>query len=313
MVRDVRDIANKAKRHQVFSKLKHEKHQERAKSRRKRQRERAALGEDAPPIPEAKTQDNQRLGDNTIVQPDDEEVLADVGRDEFSHPGQQTPKILVTTCIKPSRHMFDFVGEIMKVFPNSFYYKRGTYDIATVLEFAKKKGFFTDVMVLTEHRKRPYKMILSHLPEGPTAVFRIRKLVLTRQIKGHGVVTDHNPELILNRFTTRLGHRVGRMVASLFPRSPQFTGRRVVTFHNQRDFIFMRQHRYVFEETDGSAANVHGVDKDMKVRVRLQELGPRLTLKLVQLQEGTFDSQFAEFEWIRKKKDEEMQRRKFAL
>lgn len=34
------------------------------------------------------------------------------------------------------------------------------------------------------------------------------------------------------------------MFAALFPHDPQFKGRRVVTFHNQRDFVFFRHHRW---------------------------------------------------------------------
>lgn len=48
---------------------------------------------------------------------------------------------------------------------------------------------------------------------------------------------------ILNSF---LGFFVTfRLIQSLFPQDPNFRGRRVVTFHNQRDFIFFRHHRYV--------------------------------------------------------------------
>ena len=67
-------------------------------------------------------------------------------------------------------------------------------------------------------------------------------------VQGHGRATEHKPELILNNFGTRLGRRVGRMFASLFCQDPTFKGRRAITFHNQRDFIFFRHHRYVFEE-----------------------------------------------------------------
>lgn len=56
--------------------------------------------------------------------------------------------------------------------------------------------------------------------------------------------TEHCPEVILNNFTTRLGHSIARMFAALFPQDPQFVGRQVATFHNQRDFIFFRFHRY---------------------------------------------------------------------
>ena len=36
----------------------------------------------------------------------------------------------------------------------------------------------------------------------------------------------------------------------MFPLDPQFRGRRVVTVHNQRDFLFVRHHRYIFEDTN---------------------------------------------------------------
>ncbi|KAI9181804.1 hypothetical protein LWI28_018762 [Acer negundo] len=78
---------------------------------------------------------------------------------------------------------------------------------------------------------------------------------------------------------------------------------RVATLHNQRDFIFFRHHRYIFEskEIKGSDSNVKKV-KDAKgekitqerVIARLQECGPRFTLKLISLQHGTFDTKGGE-------------------
>lgn len=56
--------------------------------------------------------------------------------------------------------------------------------------------------------------------------------------------------------------------------------------HNQRDFIFFRHHRYIFDEEFKS--------------VNLQEIGPRFTLRLEKLQHGTFDNQFGEMEWLSK-------------
>jgi hypothetical protein len=58
--------------------------------------------------------------------------------------------------------------------------------------------------------------------------------------QGHGRAARAKPELVLNNFGTRLGHRAGRMLASLFHQDPQFRSRQVATFHNQRDFIFFR-------------------------------------------------------------------------
>ena len=70
-----------------------------------------------------------------------------------------------------------------------------------------------------------------------------------------------------------------------------------------------RHHRYIFEKqkkkgTDGQPPTA--------VISRLQELGPRFTLKLRSLQKGTFDSKYGEFEWVRKP-ELSKSRRKFAL
>lgn len=61
------------------------------------------------------------------------------------------------------------------------------------------------------------------------------------------------------------------MFAQLFPSLPQFRGRQVATLHNQRDFLFFRRHRYAF--TSPTSA-------------KLQEIGPRFTLKLRWMRKG---------------------------
>jgi len=90
------------------------------------------------------------------------------------------------------------------------------------------------------------------------------------------------------------------MLGALFHHDPEFRGRRAVTFHNQRDYIFFRHHRYEFS-------------KEGK-RVKLRELGPRFTLKLRSLQEGTFDSKTGDYAWIISNKRHAMEsRRRFFL
>jgi len=155
------------------------------------------------------------------------------------------------------------------------------------MQFAINREF-TDVMVFVEKSGEPRYLIVSHLPEGPTATFRLTSVKLNKEIFNHGNVTSHMPEVILNNFDTRLGHRIGRMLAVLFPQKPQFVGRRVVTFHNQRDFVFFRHHRYIFNE-NGSKAS-------------LQEIGPRFTIKLRTLQRGIFDPTQGEIEYLWKPK-----------
>ncbi|RYG54276.1 hypothetical protein EON66_07395 [archaeon] len=79
----------------------------------------------------------------------------------------------------------------------------------------------------------------------------------------------------------------------------EFEGRRVCTFHNQRDFIFFRQHRYIFND-DGTG-------------VRLQELGPRFTLKLKYILAGACNMRMGEYEWFHKRHQLETSKRKFEL
>ncbi|PRQ33243.1 putative anticodon-binding, Brix domain-containing protein [Rosa chinensis] len=166
-----------------------------------------------------------------------------------------------------------FIEELLSVIPNAQYYKRDTYDL---------KNFQVVSYVRMDYLQAPNGFLLS-----PTFF---------------------------------------RLIQSLFPQEPNFSGRRVVTFHNQRDFIFFRHHRcasfaifsscsdpflylYIFETKETKQAEVKGKNtKDSKVDTiteakpfaRLQECGPRFTLKLISLQHGTFDPRGGEFEWVHK-------------
>ncbi|KAM5583454.1 hypothetical protein ABKV19_003380 [Rosa sericea] len=213
--------------------------------------------------------------------------------DEFSAvlKRESNPKILITTCRFNSSRGPAFIEELLSVIPNAQYYKRGTYDLKKIIEYANKKEF-TSLIVVHTNRREPDALLIIGLPNGPTAHFKLSKLVLRKDIKNHGNPTIHEPELVLNNFTTRLGHRIGRLIQSLFPQEPNFRGRRVVTFHNQQDFIFFRHHRYIFETKETKQAEVKGKKtKDSKANAiteakpfaRLQECGPRFTLKLISL------------------------------
>ena len=64
----------------------------------------------------------------------------------------------------------------------------------------------------------------------------------------------------------------------------------------QQPTLTFQQHRYVFVN-----------DK----KARLQEIGPRFTLKLKSLQKGTFSAHHGEFVWVYKKEHETSRRRFF--
>lgn len=174
---------------------------------------------------------------------------------------------------------------VQAVFPSAVFHKRNGHALKKIVEHATEAGF-TDVVVVNEDNKVINGMIVTHLPHGPTAMFKLSSVVLNQDIKGHGKPTDHKPELVLNNFSTRLGCRIGRMFGSLFCQDPNFRGRRVVTFHNQRDFIFFRHHRYAFEETDKTKLQTHvssKTGKKSKVQTSEVVVQPRLQVRLIAL------------------------------
>ncbi|XP_037259634.1 ribosome production factor 1 [Falco rusticolus] len=296
----VSEIKNKQRRHFMFLRWKQQQRKEKLAAKKKRRKEREALGDKAPPKAVPKTIENQRVYDETTVDPNDEEVAFDEATDEFApyFNRQTVPKILITTSDRPRGRTVRFCEQLATVIPNSHVYYRRGLALKRIIPQCIARDF-TDLIVINEDRKIPNGLVLSHLPDGPTAHFRMSSVRLRKEIKRRGKdPTEHVPEVILNNFTTRLGHSIGRMFAALFPHDPQFIGRQVATFHNQRDYIFFRFHRYIFKS---------------EKKVGIQELGPRFTLKLRSLQKGTFDSKFGEYEWIHKRREMDTSRRKFHL
>ena len=196
-----------------------------------------------------------------MVRPDDEEVAGEDSFDEFSahFSGAVPPRTMVTTSAGASEQLLSFLEEILLILPNSEYRKRGSVPIKEIVDACASRGF-TNLLVFTEKARGPPPQCLpreprepmlpltSHprctltphwraqakvaksmwmikLPHGPTAHFKLTSIVLPKRIAGHGRPTAHRPELILNHFSTRLGHRLGRMLATLFPHDPQFKGR----------------------------------------------------------------------------------------
>ncbi len=313
-------IQNKLKRSEMYAKYLLDKKAAKRQSRIQREKEAEALGEDeaARKRLTPRTLDNTREVEETTVQPDDEEILADEAEDEFApyFSDEIRPKILLTTRPCPSAELFHFISDLMRFIPQLYYYPRKSYSEKEICTFGSNRKF-THLIVLSEKSKVCNGMMISHLRPsmagnclgGPTAFFKVSNVIPSTDVPNNGSATSHVPELNLHGFTTRLGHRAGRFLGSLFPHNAQFQGRQVATFHNQRDFIFVRHHRYVFEE----GPHINKDNGKKKTKARLQELGPRFTLKMRWLQEGTFDTQFGEYEWFHKRKEMDTTRRKFHM
>ncbi|QOU18034.1 hypothetical protein BRETT_001476 [Brettanomyces bruxellensis] len=266
----LKKIKNKQLRSQIYGEMKKQEEKEKLKLRRERRKEELEH-------PELK---EKRLTENVPATIDskrvfDETVNAQVeGQDDFEEyfkNPEKDPKILLTTNAHAHKQAYEFAAMLVEIIPNTTFVKRKRqYSMKDMAKYCTHREF-THLIVINEDKKEVNGMTLIHLPEGPTFYFSINSLVKRKQITGHGSPTDHIPELILNNFTTRLGKTVARLFHSLFPHRPEFQGRQVITLHNQRDYIFFRMHRYIFQENK---------------RVGLQELGPEFTLRLRRIQKG---------------------------
>jgi ribosome production factor 1 len=223
----------------------------------------------------------------------------------FTDGPPPTPKILITTGLNSTLH--DQAETLTDMFPNSVYIRRNAhryshkFSIREISKFASNRNF-TTVIVLNEDQKKPSGLTMVHLPVGPTFHFTISNWIDGKRLPGHGRATEHWPELILNNFRTPLGLLTAHLFRTLFPPQPEFEGRQVVTLHNQRDYIFVRRHRYVFREkreTEKAVVDANG--KEMVgaegIRTGLQELGPRFTLKLRRVDKGIQRASGQEWEW----------------
>lgn len=199
----------------------------------------------------------------------------------FDH--QPEPKILVTTSINSTLHTE--ADTLTSFFPNSTYIRRSAhahahkYSVREIAQFAAARDY-TAVVVLMQahHEKKPDGLDIIHLPTGPHFHFSVTNWVEGKKLPRHANDTGHYPELILNNFKTPLGILTAHLFKGMFPAAPELEGRQVLTLHNQRDYIFVRRHRYVFRDKRESEKPVLGGDgKPLKgvedVRVGMQEIG----------------------------------------
>ncbi|KAI5187014.1 ribosome production factor 1 [Nematocida homosporus] len=105
-----------------------------------------------------------------------------------------------------------------------------------------------------------------------TSSYSIVSFVLCRRLNG-AVDSGHMPELVFSNFDESENDQrtVSDIEHAFSEESPDFEGRQVVSFTKKRGFILCRKHRYIIRVAEA--------DEENKT-VRLEEIGPRLSLKL---------------------------------
>ena len=72
--------------------------------------------------------------------------------------------------------------ELAEAIPNAEYKSRRRFALKKVIPECVQHGI-TDLIVINENRDRPDALTLCHLPDGPTAVFKLRSVKLMKEIK----------------------------------------------------------------------------------------------------------------------------------
>jgi U3 small nucleolar ribonucleoprotein protein IMP4 len=126
----------------------------------------------------------------------------------------------------------------------------------------------TDLILVHEHRGQPDGLVISHLPQGPTAYFGLLNVVTRHDIKDRkamGKMSEAYPHLVLDNFSTTIGERTATILKHLFP-VPKPDSKRIITFANRDDYISFRHH--VYEKPGGPKS------------IDLKEVGPRFEMRL---------------------------------
>jgi len=195
--------------------------------------------------------------------------------------------VLVTTSRDPSSRLSSFAKEIRLLLPTAIRLNRGNLVLPNLVGSAKSSGL-TDLILLHEHRGTPTALTISHFPHGPTASFSLHNVVLRHDIPNasRGTVSESYPHLIFEGFSTTLGKRVVKILQHMFPprevSGQTKLGSRIVTFVNREDAIEVRHH--VFVKTGYQS-------------VELAEVGPRMTMRLFEIRQGTAENKEGDVEW----------------
>ncbi|KAL7719534.1 U3 small nucleolar ribonucleoprotein imp4 [Entamoeba marina] len=260
------------------------------------------------------TLETKRVRDESFVDFEhDQEAIEDIENDEYSsyYKGRE-PKTIVTTTILPHVNTKRFASTIAKLFYGAKYFNRGFCNMHKVINYAKRNDY-TNIVICNDNHRTCTDLYVIHLPCGPSFHFKVFNILTSKQIKD---VVRLNTwkipcECITSGFQTRLGVMVARQFNSFFSQEPKFRGRRVVTFHSQRDFVFFRHHIYQFKK----AKDAHEL-KNGPVKCIIDELGPRFVLKLRSIQKGimnTTNPEYIYFRNIDKSNTEDTSRSKFML
>jgi len=191
------------------------------------------------------------------------------------------PKIFITTSRYPSAGIIKFVLELKKTFPNSKKLPRGRKFLKSLVEYCINEGG-TDLILIHEYRGEPDAIILSHLPEGPSVYFTIKRILfLTKKTKIN--FTSLSPHIVIDNLNSEIGKRFVKILCSLFS-SPKPNSNRIVSLSGEKNYIVFRHFLFQKREISEKSSILH-------------ELGPSFEMLPFKIVLGNLGDKNQKIEW----------------
>ncbi|KAA0199459.1 hypothetical protein HAZT_HAZT007883 [Hyalella azteca] len=165
----------------------------------------AEQGPDAWPTKPVRSIEGEREDEETAVHDaQEEEIVIEEAIDTYKEYYQKEakPKVLLACTSRPHSRTITFLKELKRVIPNSYVKWKANAKIKQLGIAAHLRGF-TDIIVINEDNKKPNSLLLTHLPEGPTAYFRLSGVKVCKELR-----KDPN-DIMKMRYQFRSEEKVG--------------------------------------------------------------------------------------------------------
>lgn len=191
------------------------------------------------------------------------------------------PKIFLTTSRYPSLGILKFVSELKKIFPNSKKLSRGGRFLNSLVELCIFEGG-TDLVLIHEYRGDPDAIILSHLPNGPSVFFNIKRILFfSKNTKIN--ITSLAPHIVIDNLSSEIGKRFVKILCSLFS-PPNSKSNRVISLSGDKNYIIFRHFLFQKKKINENSSILH-------------ELGPSFEMFPFKITLGNLGQKNQKIEW----------------
>jgi rRNA maturation protein Rpf1 len=180
---------------------------------------------------------------------------------------------VITTSKKPDKKILFLLKDLLQLIPDLIYYKRKKFKIRHIFQYLKKFKAKT-IFVVKKNSRIILNLWQINIEKKISIKYEFLSILLKNIFNSKENSIHFNPEIILKNFKGKVEKMTAILLKSWFCKSPNFKKRQIVSFYFKKGLIFFNYFRYIFSSSG----------KDVK----LQEIGPRFTLRFCKLYENCF-------------------------